>query len=723
VAQAVVRVQRANFALTMASSMCVVLFFAVACPFLVVSTAGGSDSSANPIRKIVTLMQDMQKEIEAEGGKEKELYEKFMCYCSGNNNDMQAKVQDGEAKVEELTSAVKEEKAEQAQLKQDLIQHGTDRTQAAQDLDKAAGLRNKERQEYEASVADMETNLASITNAIPALEKGMAGASFAQLPEALRIRQLVESSHYANSYDRSLLTSFIDQTGDSVPGAGQIVGILKSMKEEMADALKETKADEQRAGDGFQDLKVAKEQEAAVATKAVETKTKRSGELGVSIVQNEDSVEDTTDEVAETKKFVATLAVECQTKEKEWAERSKLRAEEISAISEAITILNDDDALDVFKKAAPSAALVQQSPEFGFLQAKRNQQSEAHKVAAALESAAELYRSNRLGLVAYAMRTTLRLGQKSGHKSNFAEIQQMIADMIALQHKEQANDESHVEFCKAEFRTSDGEQKDKEDERDHLSAAMEEMKSEIDEVAGDLKTLAESIQGLDKAVAEATEQRKLEHAQYVQDAQLTQTAVQLIGKAKNRLMKFYNPALHKAEPKPAAEESLLSGAAASASFLQQSSESSSTRHHPAAPTTWSFYQKETQKAGGVMGLMDMITKEMESDAKEAELDEKTAQKDYTELMGESKTSRETDTKSITTKESAKAQMEGQLTDAKEKQALTMDQLEHIHGVISDLHASCDFIMENFDLRKTARTAEIDSLTNAKALLAGASFGL
>jgi hypothetical protein len=36
---------------------------------------------ANPIRKIVTLMQDMQKEIEAEGEKEKGLYEDFMCFC------------------------------------------------------------------------------------------------------------------------------------------------------------------------------------------------------------------------------------------------------------------------------------------------------------------------------------------------------------------------------------------------------------------------------------------------------------------------------------------------------------------------------------------------------------------------------------------------------------------------------------------------------------------
>ena len=43
--------------------------------------AFGLREKENPIRRIVTLLQDMQKEIETEGEKEEEAYEKFMCYC------------------------------------------------------------------------------------------------------------------------------------------------------------------------------------------------------------------------------------------------------------------------------------------------------------------------------------------------------------------------------------------------------------------------------------------------------------------------------------------------------------------------------------------------------------------------------------------------------------------------------------------------------------------
>ena len=43
--------------------------------------------------------------------------------------------------------------------------------------------------------------------------------------------------------------------------------------------------------------------------------------------------------------------------------------------------------------------------------------------------------------------------------------------------------------------------------------------------------------------------------------------------------------------------------------------------------------------------------------------------------------------------------------------------------ISSLHGECDWLLQYFDVRKTARTDEIDSLTKAKAILSGASFSL
>merc|ERR1719428_1839699 len=118
-----------------------------------------------------------------------------------------------------------------------------------------------------------------------------------------------------------------------------------------------------------------------------------------------------------------------------------------------------------------------------------------------------------------------------------------------------------------------------------------------------------------------------------------------------------------------------------------------------------------------MALMDMMVKEMEGDAESAEYDEKTAQTDYAELMADSQETRAQDTKSVVEKTTSKATLEGKLVEAKEKKSLTFDELEEIASYIHELHSSCDFIMENFDMRKEARTNEVESLKNAKAVLA------
>merc|ERR1719456_783193 len=179
--------------------------------------------------------------------------------------------------------------------------------------------------------------------------------------------KLVQSFPQMDPMDRRHVLGFL-QGGDSSEsgGAGEILGIMKQMKESMEANLAEAEADEAKAVQGFADLKASKEKEIEVATESIESKTVRSGELAVSIVEAKDSLEDTTQEVADNEKFAEGLTEQCAAKEKEWAQRQKDRAAEISAVSEAIGILNDDDALDVFKKALPSSALIEE--QLGFLQ-------------------------------------------------------------------------------------------------------------------------------------------------------------------------------------------------------------------------------------------------------------------------------------------------------------------------------------------------------------------
>merc|ERR1719298_199281 len=364
---------------------------------------------ANPIRKIVTLLQNMQKEIEAEGAKEKELFDKFMCFCSGSSDELTKKAADAKAAIEELTAKLKSEEAEKVQLGQDLIAHKSDRAGAESDIAEATMLREKEASEYAAEKADSETNIGAMAKAIPALEKGMGGAALLQMPGGNRLSKIVESYPNMDTEDRKNVIAFLQENGDYEPASGQIVGILKGMKDDMEAELKEAIAAEEKAIAGFGELKASKEKEIEMATEAIETKMGRAGALAVSVVQTKDSLEDTTDELADVQKLLSQLATECKTKEKEWAETQKIRADEVKAISEAISILNDDDALDVFKKARPSALIQDQ---LGFLQKSNSPASKAKKAQAILAAAAKKTNNPSLNLLLYTLNSKLKMNSK-----------------------------------------------------------------------------------------------------------------------------------------------------------------------------------------------------------------------------------------------------------------------------------------------------------------------
>jgi len=684
--------------------------------FLTIVAGANAESTsirANPIRKVVTLMQNMQKEIEAEGAKEKELFEKFMCYCSGGKGTLEKGIADATAQIEELSAKLKSEEAEKVQIAQDLIGHKKDRESAGSDIEEATVLRKKENTEYTAMKADSETNIAAMSKAIPALEKGMAGAALLQMPGGNYLRNLIDTYPKMDPMDRRTAQAFFQESNgaeDTTMGAGEIVGILKAMKDEMEADLKDAIADEEKSVAGFNDLKASKEKEIEMATEAIESKMARAGELAVSVVQTKDALEDAEEEVADTQKFMATLEKECATKEKEMAERSKMRSMEISAISEAIGILNDDDALDVFKKAIPSALV--QSAGVGFLQRSNKRASRSHKAQAILASTAATTQDIRIKMILYTLNSKLKLKSKT---AKFDEVKKMIDDMVVLLGKQQKEDEKQKAYCEDEFEKSADEEAATKTKLEQVDAALAEATDSIVTLAEEINTLKTGINALDESTAEATEQRKEEHATYVEQMQMNEAALGLVEKAKNRMQKFYNPTLYKAPPKK--EMSMEDKIMQAGSFAQVKSDVAP----PPAPEMPSGPVKKNEKSAGVIGMMDEIIRDLENDMKDMEYEEKTAQKDYAELMADSQATRAGDTKAMTGKETSKAEIESKLMSDKEIRAATATDLKQIGTVIQELHAACDFIMENFDLRKEARTNEIEGLKNAKAVLSGASF--
>merc|ERR1719262_976996 len=121
--------------------------------------------------------------------------------------------------------------------------------------------------------------------------------------------------------------------------------------------------------------------------------------------------------------------------------------------------------------------------------------------------------------------------------------------------------------------------------------------------------------------------------------------------------------------------------------------------------------------------MDMMIADLDKEITEVESEEAAKKKEYEQFMADSAAKRAQDAKSIEDKESAKADLEARLLKDQDSHKATLKEAMNTHQFLADVHADCDWLLSNFDARKTARAGEIDALTKAKAVLSGADYSL
>merc|ERR1719389_1363069 len=303
------------------------------------------------------------------------------------------------------------------------------------------------------------------------------GSSFLQ-GHSLRLTRVVQAAQTVDDYQREMILNLLqgqNPFGDYSARSGEIVGILKAMKDEMDKDLNGAVSEEEAAQKSFEGMKAAKESEIAAASEAIEAKTVRSGELAVLVTTTADDVEDTTAEMNDTNAFLANLASQCAAKKKEWAERQQTRSEEVAAISEAIKVLNDDDALDLFKK---TLSLEQMGGAMGFLQKKST-------LSVALEARSMVSALLKKG-GAHAAQLSLLEYSLSSKKGDFSKVLEQIDGMVAVLKKEQADDDSQKEFCEADLAKA-------EDEKSATESAIETSTAAISEMSAVLVSIADSV--------------------------------------------------------------------------------------------------------------------------------------------------------------------------------------------------------------------------------------
>merc|ERR1711957_324752 len=258
----------------------------------------------------------------------------------------------------------------------------------------------------------------------------------------------------------------------------------------------------------------------------------------------------------------------------------------------------------------------------------------------------------------------------NGRKAGMGKIVKLIDDLVVVLKKEQNDDNDKREYCNEQFDQADDKKKGLERTIADVETVIAESTEGIATLTEEATALKAGIVAVDKQVSEATEQRKEEEAAHKELMQSNTAAKELILFAKNRLNKFYNPALHKAAPKrqlsegdqiyenaggdiPAEAPGGIANTGISA-FVQVAMRKDAP---PPPPATAAAYTKKSGGSNSVIAMMDLLVKDLDEEMTVSETEESNAQAAYEKTIAEAADKRRQDSKSLTDKEAAKADLE------------------------------------------------------------------
>jgi hypothetical protein len=734
---------------------------------LVAPSAGESD---RPITKVVKLLQGMLDKSKADGERDTELFAKYKCYCDSNAASKTKAIADNTEAIQLLSGEIAELQGENGKLSGEHAQLEMDMSDNERARGTAESLRNKANSAFVAEEADMEAAIGQMNQAIDTLaaigadqtansagdnEKFMAGRNDA--PVLIKLRTDVKmamdaASIFLSPKQKKSVASFLQApfAGTYTSQSGEIVGILKNMRDTFKSNLASARASEKsdlEAYNGLMKIKTDEfDKQKTVHTEAAAVLGENDNSLSTKKTQKSDAETSK----ANDEEFLAKLNKICADKTAEYEDRKMVRANEDAAISQAISILNSDAAFDTFGKNGAT----------DFLQLRRHgkRQEPRDDVSKQMLKDAGTHKSGRLAKVAVGM----MLGNP------FDKVVEELEEMIEIIAKEEKADDEQKAWCDSEREENHSQKSDKESTittlNGQIDSHVDTLDSDVDGLRKQLREEEESLAQNRKDQADSIADRAEENAAYQANIANLVEAEKTTSKALKVLQKFYdwlhakNGAHHyeKKAGKDSGGSNIKRIPEASVSDLEEACSADPScngfntdgwlktkivaddklydstadlytkvfdeensvgliqrREDPAPPESFSSDSADqSEKGGDVVSQLQFIISETKAEEAQAHTDEESAQHNFEDEITTLKSQEATHLETIASLQESIADEEKALLATREDKAKTEAERDAIKKYLFKIRPGCDFITSNIDTRKANREAETTSLQNS-----------
>jgi len=669
-----------------------------------------NEPNKRTISSVVKLLQDMLEKAKDEGDTERKLYAKYKCYCDTNEEQKKSEIAQLTEQIQLLGSQIDAIMADNGLLSKAVAKFKAEMEANKQAQNASIDLREQEKTEFDAKKLDLETAIGQMKEAIDVLaevgadqtlqsagdhKQFMAGhdASLASLKTTVK-KALLAASAFVSQRQTVAVESFIQApfTGTYTAQSGEVVGILKDMRDTFEANLKSAIQTEEEAIAAHEKYienmeKSYKTMETAYLEKQGTLSTNDS-ELGTKKTQ----LQVAEDDLESAEAFLKSLLEQCAAKATQYEERVSMRASEEAAISEAIAILNSDAAFATFGTVSATKDGPTQFLQYREIRRHDGAESAAaprRKVIAFLQQAAGPKGSPLLGRVVTLLQAN----------NPFAVVLEEIDKMIAMLAAEEKADDEQKAWCDNARTETSNEITQKDGQIITLQGEIQTLNDEIEHPVTGLKV---QISAKETALQEnhddqvsQTKERTDDNLAYQKDVANLVEADALLTKAVKLLRAYYSKI----------KTEMSSG------FIQK-------RHkRQTPPETWDDnYQGQSAQGGSAIDMLEFIlsnTKKEEQAAHQAEND---AQHAFEDSMTQLKTQEQDLQTSLVNLKLSLAEKSKELLGKEDDLKATTKEKETLEAYLEKIKPGCDFITLNIDARKGNRVTEKTALDNAKNLL-------
>jgi len=700
-----------------------------------------ADSSATPITRVVNLLKEMSTTLQKEMNEDKELYDKLACWCNTNQYEKDNDITAAEAKIAELEASIKALTGKAEELTIAIKQLEEEAVADKNALAEATALREQQIKDFHGGELHKIQAIENLKAAIMVLSKHHSGA-FPQLKLSLLAISGEEmpwgSGHETNlerSFDQFMQSSDVptddraekflqqQQSADApsvvaapawsgedaalvrraltsasafvqqhhadgyfqsyAPRSGEILGILKQLKDEMSADLSEEQKTETARATLFAELRAAKTAEIDEGERSAERKEDQLAQAQNDLAEAKEDIRQTRDSLSEQQRFVMNLKKTCAEGGANFELRRKSRIEEIHAVSQTIDILMADEARDTFTRTYSFLQLSQHTTDLDRRQ----------RTAALLRRLAATSKNPEFSVLA----TTVQLDA-------FTRVKKAIDDMIGILKQQQVDEVTKNDWCVASLHENDKMTMKTESLRDDLSTRLDDLGETIKRLGDEIGQATTQIGELRMMLQRSSENRAAENVDFQKTVADQRATQEVLAKALDKLANFY-------------DKEALTQTGKKAAFAQKS-----VANKKQSPPVAQMVYKPSFAANGVMQMIEQLIHEakgLEADARKGEAE---AQVQYEAVIADTNGSVAALQQEIVSKTEvrAKATIE-KLTTENDLQDTASD-LEDLTKETANLHQECDYVQKNFDTRQAARQQEIQALQQAKQILSGADLG-